>query len=43
MNHRKPLMRKDDDSLGETVYFELGPDGTVKHFQRHSIWMNKVR
>jgi hypothetical protein len=25
------------------VYFELGEDGTVRRFKRHSIWMNKLR
>lgn len=41
--HTFRRVRKDDESLGETVYFEIGPDGTVQRFQQHSIWMNKVR
>ena len=41
--HTFRRVRKDDESLGETVYFELGEDGAVRRFQRHSIWMNKLR
>jgi len=41
--HTFRRVREDDDSLGETVYFELGEDGTVRRFKRHSIWMTKLR
>jgi CubicO group peptidase (beta-lactamase class C family) len=41
--HTFRRVREDDDSLGETVYFEVGDDGRVRRFQRHSIWMNKLR
>ncbi|NGX15813.1 serine hydrolase domain-containing protein [Wenzhouxiangella sp. XN24] len=41
--HTFRRVRNDDDSLGETVYFEPGEDGTVRRFKRHSIWMNKLR
>jgi CubicO group peptidase (beta-lactamase class C family) len=41
--HTFRRVRTDDESLGETVYFEVDADGTVRRFQQHSIWMNKVR
>ncbi len=41
--HTFRRVRKDDESLGETVYFEVGADGAVRRFKQHSIWMNKLR
>ena len=41
--HTFRRVRTDDESLGETVYFEVDADGAVQRFQQHSIWMNKVR
>lgn len=41
--HTFRRVRKDDESLGETIYFEVDADGTVRRFQQHSMWMNKVR
>lgn len=41
--HTFRRVREDDESLGETVFFELGEQGTVQRFKRHSIWLNKLR
>jgi len=35
-------LREDDESLGETVRFELGDDGIARRFNRHSIWEERV-
>ena len=36
------IVRDDDESLGETVEFELGPDGRATRFKRHSIWQERI-
>lgn len=36
-------IRKDDESLGETVLFEVDEDGSVKSLLQHSNWAVKVR
>jgi uncharacterized protein YuzE len=36
-------IRKDDESLGETVLFEVDEDGNVTRFLQHSNWAVKVR
>jgi CubicO group peptidase (beta-lactamase class C family) len=35
-------VREDDESLGETVRFELGEDGKARRFNRHSIWEERI-
>jgi len=35
-------IRDDDGSLGETVVFEVDPDGAVTRMKQHSNWMEKV-
>ncbi|NKI36366.1 serine hydrolase [Wenzhouxiangella sp. XN79A] len=35
-------IRADGDTSGETLRFELGPDGEVMRFQRHSIHMERI-
>lgn len=40
--HTFKRVREDDESLGETVRFELGDDGTARRFNRHSIWEERV-
>ena len=41
--HTFRRIREDDESLGEEVYFELGPDGEVVRYRRHSIWQDRRR
>jgi CubicO group peptidase (beta-lactamase class C family) len=41
--HTFRRIRDDDESLGETIVFEMAEDGTVRRFQQHSIWEVKVR
>lgn len=36
------IVRDDDESLGEAVEFELGPDGQAARFKRHSIWQERI-
>lgn len=33
---------RDDDSLGETYEFELGPDGRATRFKVHSIYVDRI-
>jgi CubicO group peptidase (beta-lactamase class C family) len=35
-------VRDDDESLGETVRFEIDEDGKASRFQRHSIWVDLI-
>ncbi len=41
--HAFRRIRKDDESLGETVLFEVDEDGVVTRFLQHSNWAVKVR
>lgn len=41
--HTFRRIRKDDESLGETVVFEVDEDGAVTRFIQHSNWSLKVR
>jgi hypothetical protein len=41
--HTFRRIRKDDESLGETVVFEVDEDGDVTRFIHHSNWSVKVR
>jgi CubicO group peptidase (beta-lactamase class C family) len=41
--HTFRRVREDDQSLGEEVYFEVGPDGTATRYRRHSIWQDRRR
>ena len=35
-------LRDDDESLGETIRFEMDEDGIARRFTRHSIWEERV-
>jgi len=35
-------VRDDDESLGETIRFEMGEDGIARRFNRHSIWEERL-
>lgn len=41
--HTFRRIRDDDESLGETLYFEVGEDGAVTRALQHSNWSTKVR
>lgn len=41
--HTFRRIRKDDESLGETVVFEVDEDGVVTRALQHSNWATKVR
>lgn len=41
-DHTFRIVRDDDESLGETVEFELGPHGRATRFKRHSIWQERI-
>jgi hypothetical protein len=36
--HTFRRIREDDKSLGEEIFFEIGPDGNATRYRRHSIW-----
>jgi hypothetical protein len=42
-DHSFRRIRKDDESLGETVVFEVDEHGVVTRFLQHSNWAVKVR
>jgi CubicO group peptidase (beta-lactamase class C family) len=42
-DHTFRIVRDDDESLGETVEFEIGPDGQATRFKRHSIWQERIK
>jgi CubicO group peptidase (beta-lactamase class C family) len=41
--HTFRRIRDDDESLGETLFFEVGEDGAVTRVLQHSNWSTKVR
>ena len=41
--HSFRRVRKDDESLGETVFFEVNDEGVVTRALQHSNWSMKVR
>jgi hypothetical protein len=41
-DHTFRIVRGDDESLGETVEFDIGPDGRAARFKRHSIWQARI-
>ena len=41
--HTFHRVRDDDESLGETVVFDVADDGSVTRFRQHSNWYLKVR
>jgi CubicO group peptidase (beta-lactamase class C family) len=42
-DHTFRRIRKDDESLGETIEFDVAADGSVTRFKWHSNWSEKVR
>jgi len=42
-DHTFRRVRDDDESLAETVVFDVAEDGTVTRFKQHSNWYFKVR
>jgi CubicO group peptidase (beta-lactamase class C family) len=41
--HTFRRIRADDGTLGEEIYFEIGPEGTATRYRRHSIWQDRRR
>ena len=41
--HTFRRVRKDDESLGEEIFFEVAEDGAVVRFKQHSNWDIKIR
>lgn len=41
--HTFRRIRADDESLGEEIFFEIGPDGSATRYRRHSIWEERRR
>jgi hypothetical protein len=42
-DHTFRRIRDDDESLGETVIFDVGDDGTATRFKQHSNWYVRVK
>jgi CubicO group peptidase (beta-lactamase class C family) len=42
-DHTFRRVRDDDESLGETVIFDVGDDGTATRFKQHSNWYVRVK
>lgn len=41
-DHTFQRVRGDDESLGETIQFEMDDDGSARRFSRHSIWKERL-